>query len=87
MERENCSIMVKLVEPQLQCDQSLWMESFSNAPVLAPFLRSEGADCVGILHLRIKNVPPIVKEKLKKGEHFLAHCEIKQFWLGMTTRE
>jgi hypothetical protein len=70
------AIVLKLVEPPLKQGRTVWMDNFYNSPALAKTLKmTYKTECVGILKLNHKDVPPKVKNaKLKKGEIVAQHA-------------
>ncbi|XP_021941602.1 piggyBac transposable element-derived protein 4-like [Zootermopsis nevadensis] len=71
---KTAKIVVKLLEPLLGREHTVWMDNFYNSPDLARFMKSKKTDCVGTLRANRKNVPPEVKnKKLNKGEHYGQH--------------
>jgi hypothetical protein len=62
------AIVLKLVQPPLKQDWTVWMDNFYNSPPQASTLKmTYKTDCVGILELNHTDVPPKAKNgKLKK---------------------
>jgi hypothetical protein len=44
------------------------MDNYFNSPNLAHFLKTEGTNCIGTVHVNRKNVPSLEKKKLKNEE-------------------